>query len=168
MGKGNTQVETPVEISMRTSNKTSFLKERYTAVYERDKCVIHFRISTTGTLGLVGFKKKLQVNNAHYYVHGCNRVPSSIINNSLTTLCVDSYYVVVIRFLLNFSKLFHNLWKGAQQSSIDLPIQQLRSKLVKLKKNSECHWIFHSACHNSWKGAQISCLALFSSSERSW
>ena len=34
----------------------------------------------TGTLGLVGFKNKLQVNNAHYHVHGCNRVPSSIIN----------------------------------------------------------------------------------------
>ena len=62
--------ETPVEISKRTSNKTSFLKERYTVVYERDKCVIHFRISTTGTLGLVGFLKiKLQVNNAHYHVH---------------------------------------------------------------------------------------------------
>ena len=81
----------------------------------------------TGTLGLVGFKNKLQVNNAHYHVHGCNRVPSSIINTPFTTLCVDSYYVVVIRFLLNFSKLFHNLWKGAQLSSIDLPIQQLRS-----------------------------------------
>ena len=90
--------ETPVKISMRTSNKTCFLKERYTAVYERDKCVIHFRISTTGTLGLVGFKNKLQVNNAHYHVHGCNRVPSSIINTPFTTLCVDSYYVVVIRF----------------------------------------------------------------------
>ena len=96
--------ETPVKISKRTSNKTSFLKERHTAVSEGDKCVIHFRISTTGTLGLVGFKNKLQVNNARYHVHGCNRC-----NTPFTTLCVDSNCVIGIRFLLNFSKLTHNL-----------------------------------------------------------
>ena len=86
--------ETPVKISKRTSNKTSFLKERYTAVYERDKCVIHFRISTTGTLGLVGFKNKLQVNNAHYHVQLCMDVigchPLSQ-NTPFTTLCADSW-----------------------------------------------------------------------------